>query len=149
MMRRIESFLLLCVAFLLHHAAISSSSSSFFVEAANKMDFKTLRKSRSVSLNDDSSACTMTLNAFGSFGCHLKREEKPRRGKIARVESEEALEAFLEATASSATETLVVTTPMKTMKANQPRRRSQKRRRSLPVDRFSYLSRAKEESGRC
>jgi len=121
MMRRIESFLLLCVAFLLHHAAIissSSSSSSFFVvEAANKMDFKTLRKSRTVSLNDDSSACTMTLNAFGSFGCHLKREEKPRRGKIARVESEEALEAFLEATASSATERLVVTTPMKTMKS--------------------------------
>jgi len=47
----------------------------------------------------------------------LKREEKPRRGKIARVESEEALEAFLEATASSATERLVVTTPMKTMKS--------------------------------
>ena len=58
----------------------------------------------------------MTLNAFGSFGCHLKREEKPRRGKISLVESEEALEAFLEATAS-ATERLVVTTPMKTMKS--------------------------------
>jgi hypothetical protein len=115
-------FVLLCV--FVHAAFSSASSSSFFfvVEAAanneKKMDFKTLRKSRSVSLNDDSSACTMTLNAFGSFGCHLMREEKPRRGKIKRVESEEQLEQFLlEAHASSATETLVVTTPMKTMKS--------------------------------
>ena len=60
------------------------------------MDFKSLRTSRWMSLRDpgESSTCTMTLDARGTYGCYAKANERPRRGKIVRGDTEEALNAL-------------------------------------------------------
>ena len=38
--------------------------------------------------------CTMTLNTQEMFGCYTNQNENGKRGKIVRVETEDALEAF-------------------------------------------------------
>ena len=64
-------------------------------DATSWKDFKSLRTSRWMSLRDESSACTMTLDARGTYGCYAKANETPRRGKIVRGETEEAINTLV------------------------------------------------------
>ena len=80
-------------------------------------DFKSLRTSRWMSLRDESSACTMTLDARGTYGCYAKANETPRRGKIVRGETEEAINTLVMDDAMKKDESVVVTVPMTMMKS--------------------------------
>ena len=75
-----------------------------------------------MSLRDESSACTMTLDARGTYGCYAKANETPRRGKIVRGETEEAINTLVMDDAMKKEEekdesVYVVTVPMTMMKS--------------------------------
>ena len=57
----------------------------------------------------------MTLNTQEKFGCYTHQNENGKRGKIVRVETEDALEAF-ETEKRGKGEAYVVTAPMRMMK---------------------------------
>ena len=107
-------FFLFVSIFLQNHS--SHHAATFFVKA-ERMDFKTLRKTRSIPLTNENglSMCTMTLNTQEMFGCYTNQNENGKRGKIVRVETEDALEAF-GTEKRGEKEANVVTAPMRMMK---------------------------------
>lgn len=107
-------FFLFVSIFLQNHS--SHHAATFFVKA-ERMDFKTLRKTRSIPLTNENglSMCTMTLNTQEMFGCYTNQNENGKRGKIVRVETEAQLEAFGTEKRGKG-EANVVTAPMRMMK---------------------------------